>query len=184
MNIERERRWLVRKPDLTGALSQFEHILQGYLSARGATPIVRMRVLTPMDRAHPATGPRHGLQTIKVPNPDAEADGIGEIEFGVPVEAAEQCLRVCPAQLEKLRYTLPDPQGVQIEIDVFQGNLYGLVIAEIELADFSQPLQVPEWFGPEITGMRDLSNIALAYAPRAAIVKAAQVWAQHDSNAG
>ncbi len=54
--------------------------------------------------------------------------------------------------------------GYVIELDIFRGNLSGLAIVEIEERpgkDIDR-LVLPDWFGPEITGMREFCNAALA----------------------
>ena len=37
------------------------------------------------------------------------------------------------------------------EIDVFEGDNEGLVIAEVELESEDEPFDVPEWIGAEVT---------------------------------
>jgi hypothetical protein len=48
---------------------------------------------------------------------------------------------------------------------VFSGENYGLVIAEIELRDAHQPIELPPWIGREITGQPQYYNSSLVQRP-------------------
>lgn len=52
------------------------------------------------------------------------------------------------------------------EIDVFDGPCLGLVIIEIELPSEDYPLEIPEWFGGEVTHNSAYLNQNLAAKPR------------------
>jgi adenylate cyclase len=52
--------------------------------------------------------------------------------------------------IEKLRYKLPWP-GLVWEIDVFQSENQGVVIAEIELPHEDKVFEKPEWLGRGVT---------------------------------
>ncbi len=68
-------------------------------------------------------------------------------------------------RVTKTRYRLPADGGeLTIELDVYSGDLEGLVVAEVEFdseaaADEFEP---PGWFGPEITDDKRYANRALA----------------------
>jgi adenylate cyclase len=51
------------------------------------------------------------------------------------------------------------------EIDVFESENAGLIIAEVELQSESENLTIPAWIGTEITGKPEYSNAALARRP-------------------
>lgn len=160
MNIERERRWLVRLEDIPAEVmaAPSEHITQGYLSPKGIQPLVRVRLI----RRTAEEAPHRGVQTVKAPR----EDGMAEIEFDLEVGVAAELLSVSLAQLEKVRHTYPIEGALKYEVDFFQGkHLEGLVVVEIELPSFDYPLTVPAWFGPEITGVRELSNVSMAFLP-------------------
>jgi len=66
--------------------------------------------------------------------------------------------------LEKTRYELPSAGGLTIELDVYEGGLDGLIIAEVEFAsaeaaDDFEPLP---WFGREVTDDDAYKNRRLA----------------------
>jgi CYTH domain-containing protein len=54
--------------------------------------------------------------------------------------------------------------GYQIELDVYQGTLAGLVAAEIEFesAEESKRFSPPAWFGEEVTEDHHYKNSSLA----------------------
>ena len=66
--------------------------------------------------------------------------------------------------IEKLRYKLPW-HGLVREVDVFQGENLGLVIAEIELPHEDKVFEKPEWLGRDVTSDRRYSNASLAKLP-------------------
>jgi adenylate cyclase len=66
--------------------------------------------------------------------------------------------------VEKLRYKLPW-HGLIWEIDVFQGENEGLVIAEIELPHEDKVFEAPDWLGREVTSDPCYSNAGLAKMP-------------------
>jgi len=48
------------------------------------------------------------------------------------------------------------------EIDEFEGELAGLILAEIELGEHEIITQIPDWCGIELTHLKGWSNAALA----------------------
>lgn len=64
--------------------------------------------------------------------------------------------------VEKTRYYWPSEDGFTWEIDEFEGGLAGLILAEVELSNSTQVVEIPEWIGSEITGLPGWSNSALA----------------------
>jgi adenylate cyclase len=162
---ERERRWLIDPKSL--ALTNldghpFSLITQGYLSAAGTVPVFRIRFYQdPLTQTL-----TEAVQTVKAPT----GDGMAEVEFPIPEDAAPQLMAMATAKLTKVRYCIQHSNGQVIELDLFKGDVLEqrLIIAEIELPSFDAPVTVPPWFGPEITGIRALSNVEIAYNPRAA----------------
>lgn len=117
--MEIERRFLCRITDLS-ALHKMpsSHIRQAYLTT--GDPAVRIR----------ERGGEH-LMTIKT--------GRGlvrrEVEFPVPSSAAAELLEIAGEHsLEKTRFHLD-----RWEVDIFEGRLSGLVLAEVELDDIDEP---------------------------------------------
>ena len=162
MALEIERRFLVRGEQWRAHVRWSALLQQGYLLPAGDAPAgltVRVR--------------RAGQQawlTIKArPAADAEAavhaDRVRqEFEYAIPLEDADQLLQVASVQLSKWRHGLDLPGGEWV-LDVFEGANAPLVVAEVELADPDQPLEVPHWCVLELTGRHELSNAALAHTP-------------------
>lgn len=55
--------------------------------------------------------------------------------------------------IEKKRYKIPDGKGNLIELDVFEGDYHGFIMAEVEFPTIAQAeaYQPPAWFGSEVT---------------------------------
>lgn len=64
--------------------------------------------------------------------------------------------------VEKKRYLWTNTDGFVWEIDEFEGNLAGLIIAEVELEDEDATVEIPSWAGMELTYLRGWSNASLA----------------------
>ena len=66
-------------------------------------------------------------------------------------------------RLEKVRYLVPTATG-EIEVDVFEGELAGIITAEIEFDSEAQSdaFGPPEWLGGEVTGDHRYANETLA----------------------
>ena len=88
-----------------------------------------------------------------------------EFEYEIPMEDAEQLLKLCDGPIiEKTRYRIVH-QGATWEVDEFLGENAGLVIAEIELTSEDQPFSRPPWLGEEVTHDRRYYNSNLAGHP-------------------
>jgi len=89
-----------------------------------------------------------------------------EFEYDIPREDAEQLLdTLCQRPLiEKVRYLLP--QGLHTwEVDVFEGDNAGLVVAEIELRSEDEVFERPPWLGEEVTHDARYFNASLVHKP-------------------
>jgi adenylate cyclase len=149
MGTEIERKFLVRDPSVVAG-SAGTRFRQGYLS-RDPERTVRVR----------RAGDRAWL-TIKGRSRGASRD---EFEYEIPPQDAEQLLALCPNPLiEKTRH-LVDVDGATWEVDVFEGDNAGLVIAEIELGAVDAPVTIPDWAGPEVTEDPRYYNANLAARP-------------------
>jgi len=86
-----------------------------------------------------------------------------ELEWAIDVAVAEHLLEQmeCPAVI-KTRYLWTGSDGLVWEIDVFEGELLNLIIAEVELPSEEFPVAIPSWIGEEITGHHQWSNSSLA----------------------
>ena len=85
-----------------------------------------------------------------------------EFEYEVPLSDAKELLKLANGStISKVRYEVPHGKHVW-EVDVYDGKLDGLVIAEVEMASENEKPELPSWLGREVTGDRRFSNQALA----------------------
>jgi len=136
MGEEIERKFLV-SGDAWRETAEGTRYRQGFLSTEPERT-VRVRV----------AGPR-GSITVKGKNLGARR---AEFEYEIPVADAERMLdTLCKRPLiEKVRYVLAVGAHTW-EIDVFEGDNSGLVVAEIELRREDEAFERPEWVGDEVT---------------------------------
>ncbi len=75
-----------------------------------------------------------------------------EFEYEIPLHDAEDLLdTLCQKPLiEKIRY-LVDFGKHTWEVDVFEGENDGLVLAEVELKSPDEPFELPGWAGEEVS---------------------------------
>src|ERR1700722_16936617 len=76
-----------------------------------------------------------------------------EFEYAIPYSDAEEMLRtMCDGHvLDKVRHFVPHA-GATWYVDVYDGILDGIVLAEIELERADQKVELPAWIGKEVTG--------------------------------
>lgn len=153
MGVEIERKFLVNTARWQPTPGQGVHYRQGYLAS---APDVVVRVRTAGDRA---------FLTVK-----GATEGISRLEFEypVPVEDANTMLvRLCPGPLiEKTRYRVPFAGRVW-EVDVFDGENAGLVLAEVELPAADAVVELPPWVGVEVSDDPRYYNANLSRNPYA-----------------
>ena len=88
-----------------------------------------------------------------------------EWEKEIPIPEAEQLLLLCEkGVIDKTRYEVTI--GLHLyEIDVFEGDNKGLIIAEIELKNENDSFEKPTWLGIEVTGDNRYYNAYLSNIP-------------------
>lgn len=147
MAIEIERRFLVAGDGWKLQATHHLAIRQGYLAVTDNNT-VRVRIQG-----------QTAFLTIKSAGSVLSRQ---EFEFAIPRESAEQLLALRTGRIiEKQRHIVP--QGaLRWEIDVFAGDLHGLVVAEIELPSEAASFERPGWLGEEITGDSRYGNARLA----------------------
>jgi len=149
MAIEIERKFLVRKPLWAPAVPGTRY-RQGYLS------------LDPQRTVRVRLAGAAGFLTIK----GASAHGArAEYEYPIPAADAEALLALCHRPLiEKLRYRVT-VGGHLWEVDEFFGDNAGLLLAEVELTEIGEAVELPEWVGEEVTDDPRYYNAALSQHP-------------------
>jgi len=89
-----------------------------------------------------------------------------EYEYEIPSDEASEMLdNLCERPLiEKTRYRV-EHQGLIWEVDEFDGDNAGLIIAEVELEEEDQTIVLPDWVGEEVTGDARFFNANLIANP-------------------
>ena len=69
-------------------------------------------------------------------------------------------------RVEKVRHLVGIGDGLTAEVDVYSGELEGLVTAEVEFdsGEAAEGFEAPAWTGREVTGDGRYANQALAVA--------------------
>jgi CYTH domain-containing protein len=89
-----------------------------------------------------------------------------EFEYAVPLAEAEEMRGFAVGRIiEKIRHHLRHKSHL-FEVDVFDGALAGLVIAELETAEDVPGGDLPSWLGREVTGEAAYYNASLAVGSR------------------
>lgn len=151
MNLEIERKFLV-KGKFKHSAERFEIIKQGYLSSN---PERSVRIRLKGNKAY---------LTIKG---KSNTSGTTRYEFEkeITVKEADELLNLCFNEtIEKTRYYLPEGKHTY-EVDVFEGQNEGLILAEIELDDEHETFIKPQWLGKEVTGDHRYYNLYLSQNP-------------------
>jgi adenylate cyclase len=150
--VEIERKFLVLNDSWRARASEGTFYRQAYLSLEKRRA-VRVRV----------AGGR-GFISVK----SQEEGRITRLEFDyeIPLKDAEEMIEsLCDLPpVDKIRYEVEEA-GMIWEIDVFQGENDGLIIAEIELESEDQSFRLPEWAGEEVTHDERYLNVNLYRHP-------------------
>ena len=151
MGIEIERKFLVRNDNWRRQADSGVFYSQGYL---GSDPKSSIRVRI--------AGPRAWLNIKSATSPIRRL----EYEYEIPVQDAMELLHgLCSeSPIEKTRYRVTH-QGHVWEIDVFDGENAGLIVAEIELHDEAEAFARPDWLGEEVSDDPRYYNMNLAKVP-------------------
>jgi adenylate cyclase len=151
MGIEIERKFLLLNNDWQNDVSNKVKIVQGYL-ANTELSSIRIR-----------------LQG-EIANLNIKSMQLGvcrsEFEYPVPVIEAENMLnKLCLRPLiDKTRYYIKHAAHIW-EIDVFEAENFGLVVAEIELSTINEKFEHPPWLGKEVSDDERYYNVSLIKHP-------------------
>ncbi|MCA9838047.1 MAG: CYTH domain-containing protein [Trueperaceae bacterium] len=148
MAIEIERKFLLTATDWLSNLEGTAY-KQGYLLNSEDTT-VRVRVAG-----------RQGFLTIK-----ARAAGLArpEYEYEIPLQDAEELLKLCPNTIDKTRHKVKVGRH-SWDVDLFHGENGGLSLAEVELSDPEESFEKPAWLGQEVTNDKRYFNAYLVNHP-------------------
>jgi adenylate cyclase len=151
MSFEIERKFLVCGGDWRKLATSHTTIRQAYLTAADKASI-RVRIKG------------DGTATLTVKSRPVDIRRL-ELEYAIPTLEAEALMALRQGGvIEKVRHLVPWGDLVW-EIDVFAGENTGLIIAEIELRDQHQRIELPAWIGAEVTGQPQYYNSSLVQHP-------------------
>jgi adenylate cyclase len=151
MSFEIERKFLVLGDDWQRLATGRSSIRQAYLSSNGKASI-RVRIKG------------DGTATLSIKSRPVDLRRL-ELEYAIPTLEAEALMQLRQGSvIEKVRYVIPHGE-LAWEVDVFEGDNLGLVIAEIELRHERQQIELPPWIGTEVTGQQQYYNSALVQRP-------------------
>lgn len=150
--LEIERKFLVLSEDFKKEAISQKRITQAYLSSN---PERTIRVRIKEDK---------GFLTVKG---KGNASGTTRLEWEteIPLEKAQELFALCEEGIiEKIRYEVRI--GIHLfEVDVFQGENEGLILAEVELHSEEEYIEFPYWLGTEVTGDQRFYNAYLSKNP-------------------
>ncbi|MBF0341762.1 MAG: CYTH domain-containing protein [Magnetococcales bacterium] len=150
MGTEIERRFLVKGDGWRG-LGQGVDFQQGFLST------VKERVVRVRIAGEKATLTIKGV---------SEGYSRLEFEYAIPKADAQVLLNtLCERPwIEKTRHRIPVGELVW-EVDEFRGANQGLIMAEVELLDENQFVELPAWVGREVSTDPRFFNANLVHSP-------------------
>jgi adenylate cyclase len=151
MPLEIERKFLVTADAWRAAAHKRVAMRHGYLTQLGAPASVRVRVEGDVGKLN--------VKQAVVGTTRAE------YEYTIPADEADEMIRtLCRGLILKTRHYV-NHAGHLWEVDEFEGDNSGLVVAEIELSSADEAFARPDWLGAEITSEQRYYNNALASHP-------------------
>lgn len=150
--LEIERKFLVKNVDFITLATTKNRIVQGYLNS---TPERTVRVRIKGNK---------GYLTIKGISNESGTTRM-EWEKEIDLQDAEELLKLCEkGVIDKIRYEIPFGDHIY-EVDIFNGDNEGLIMAEIELQTEDETFEKPYWLGEEITSDKRFYNAYLSNNP-------------------
>ena len=147
--IEIERKFLVNTDDFKSLATSSIFIKQAYLS-KDPHRTVRIRIKD-----------KQAFLTIKG---ISSTSGMSRFEWEkeLALEEGEMLLKLAlPKVIVKTRYIVPQGK-LFFEVDVFEGDHKGLILAEIELPNEKISIDLPPWIGKEVTSDKRYYNSYLS----------------------
>lgn len=150
MGLEIERKFLLKNNSWKKEIKKTIFIRQGYLNSK-VERTVRIRIQG-----------EQGVLTIKGKNQNVTRK---EFEYQIPLDDALHLISMCEKPvIEKTRFLISSNRCTW-EIDVFDGENKGLVIAEIELSSEEESFDIPNWLGKEVSSESKYYNSSLITNP-------------------
>ncbi len=149
--IEIEHKFLLANNEWRNDVSYSVKYKQGYLNSI-ATSSIRVRI-----------SDNHAWLNIKSATIGTQRH---EYEYEIPISDAQEIItNLCKKPIiEKTRHIVIN-EGNTWEIDEFEGDNIGLIVAEIELPEVGAVFSKPNWLGEEVTSDLRYYNNNLANHP-------------------
>lgn len=151
MGTEIERKYTLKNDNWRNEIDYSERMVQGYLAGNERAS-VRIRIVG--DKA----------------NLNIKSATLGvfrqEYEYALPLDDAEKMLNdLCekPVIDKERHYVMHD--GKKWEIDVFSGENEGLIVAEVELDNENEAVNLPDWVDEEVSHDTRYYNVSLVKHP-------------------
>jgi CYTH domain-containing protein len=148
MPMEIERKFLVASEEWRSQASGSAAMRQAVIIAEPGR-VLRIRTY----------GDGRARLTIKI---DESGFSRHEFEYDIPFDHAAELVDLAEGRvIAKTRHEVAY-HGFVWEIDCYEGDLDGLVVAEVELSSETDQPDLPPWIGTEVTADPRFSNKALA----------------------
>ena len=150
VGVEIERKFLVPEAPADLGRHPAGRLRQGYLAVEPGGAEVRIR----QDDATTVLTVKRGAGRSRV-----------EEEVGIDAAAFDRLWPLTEGRrVEKVRHLVPAADGLVLEVDVYEGDLAGLVVAEVEFPDeaAAHAFTAPAWMGADVTGDKRYANQSLA----------------------
>ena len=148
--MEIERKFLVSELPFDLTAYPCRHLTQRYIST---DPVVRVRACTDTGTTYELTCKGRGLMSRE------------EINLPLEREAYERLAAKTEGRaIVKRRYLIPLDGELLCELDVFEGDLAPLVLAEVEFDSekSARTFTPPSWMGKEVTDQPAYQNVSLS----------------------
>jgi CYTH domain-containing protein len=138
MPTEIERKFLLVNDDWKGSVTRRIRIRDGLIASNNGNK-ARVRIADSNATITLKSRRRGSIRT--------------EFEYAIPYSDAVEILRtMCDGHvLDKVRHVITHA-GTVWHVDVYEGILNGVVLAEVELQHPDQKFDLPGWIGKEVTG--------------------------------
>lgn len=134
--IEIERKFLLASDRWRSLVQCSVHIQDGLLAASDGRK-TRVRII--------------GEKSTLAVKTDRVYGAREEFEYDIPMSDARRLMSCCGSNVTvKMRHYVQHA-GLTWEIDVYDGVLKGVILAEVELSAVDQEIELPDWIGPEVT---------------------------------
>ena len=150
MALEIERRFLIKNDDWKEFITKKIVIEQGYLTKNLDDWIIRIRFT---EKDFKIALKKHIKSFTNF-----------EFEYSIPPKDGEIIMGNLSNTIKKERFFL-EVENKSWIIDCFKDNNYPLKIAEIELSNEEDNLNLPSFLSKEITGLTHYSNFSLSNRP-------------------